>query len=156
MVDIREGRNAEYVRRSYREWQADQQCRIGNITEQMLELMDGVRAYMDNMPSEFETEAHQHNESSFDYQCRLCINWLKQKDSRGRLMNAGNALSGASGWLAGVVKGKCSASDVEQASGEYIARLNQYQGYPVVKEPSELVVLSSLKSREFQRWLSPF
>ena len=59
----------------------------------------------------------------------------------------------ACGWLAGVVKGKCSASDVEQVSGEYITRLNQYQSYPVVKGPSELVVLNS---SEFKRCLSPF
>ncbi|MEL4013385.1 hypothetical protein [Dryocola clanedunensis] len=156
VVDVREGRNAEYVRRSYREWQEDQQRRIGNITEQMLELMDGVRAYRENLPSNTEIEGHQQGESSFNYQCRLCVNWLKEKDIHNRLMNVNNALSNASGWLDGMLKGKCSASDIERASGEYIARLNQYQGDPVIEEPSELMVLTSLKSREFQSWISPF
>lgn len=155
-VDVREGCNAEYVRISYREWLADQRQRIDDVTEQMLNLMEGVRVYRDNLPSQIEIEGHQQNESSFDYNCRLCIKWLKEKDIRNRFMSADSILSSAYGWLDGVMKSKGSASDVEQASGEYIARLNQYQGHPVIGEPSELVVLSSLKSQEFQSWLSPF
>lgn len=155
-VNVRVGRNAEYVRRSYREWEADQKRRIEVVTERLAELVAGARAYRDSLPDSIEIDGLQQGESKYSYELRLCVKWLKEKDLRSTRRNVEMALGNAESWYKGISKQKIGAIEFEQGAEEYFAGLSKYQGHATIEEPHEIVLYKSVTSREFRQYLCPF